>query len=158
MLDIDNKITANMTEREAKLTHYEDVNQLVKETKTAKMEKDRGVADLIAQTDPLRVGSNVFHIRRDIDYSLAFQDSLDHMKAKEAKYKSTNKKLEEKLASLQKTLKDYEKQHIAARELVKLDTTKAESLAPRMSDTKYCLLFLIYILQIIFIFIFSKGP
>ena len=80
------------------------------------------------------------------------------MKAKEAKYKSTIKKLEEKLASLQKTLKDYEKQHIAAREQVKLDTTKAESMAPRMSDTKYCLLFLIYILQIIFIFIFSKGP
>ena len=60
MLDIDNKITANMTEREAKLIHYEDVNQLVKETKTAKMEKDRAVADLIAQTDPLRVGSISF--------------------------------------------------------------------------------------------------
>jgi len=60
VLDIVNKIKTNMTEREAKLIHYEDVNQLVKETKTAKMEKDRAVADLIAQTDPLRVGSISF--------------------------------------------------------------------------------------------------
>ena len=71
MLDIDHKITANMTEREAKLVLYEDVNQLVKETKKAKMEKDRAVADLIAQTDPLRVDSDVFHIRRNIEYYLA---------------------------------------------------------------------------------------
>lgn len=55
MLDIDTKIAANMTEREAKLIHYEDMNQQVRDTKTAKMEKDRALAELIAQADPLKV-------------------------------------------------------------------------------------------------------